>query len=158
MLYEDELDLPVVKRPFQWWVKIIGGMKLGVIPDRTFAIEYTDHSGQIQRVYFFLEADRGTMPIVRKNLLQTSFRRKLLTYEATWNHKIHLRHLGIHRFRVLTVTTIAARVKSMLDACEQLKRGHGLFLFADTSILTKDILSVVWRCGKGDELVSLLNE
>ena len=43
------------------------GTKLGVIPDRVFALEYADQNGQMQRVYFFLEADRGTMPVVRRN-------------------------------------------------------------------------------------------
>jgi hypothetical protein len=157
LLYEDELDLPVHKQPFQWRVKIAGGMNLGVIPDAVFALEYKDQNGQVQRSYFFLEADRGTMPVVRKNLLQTSFRRKLLAYESTWANKVHQRHLGIHRFRVLTVTTIAARVQSLLTACSQLKRGHGLFLFADTSALEKDLFSPVWHSGKTGELSPLLD-
>jgi hypothetical protein len=157
LLYEDELELPVAKQPFQWWVKIQGGMKLGVIPDVVFALEYKDQNGQVQRAYFFLEADRGTMPVVRKHLFQTSFFRKLLAYEATWTNKVHQRHLGIHRFRVITVTTIAARVQTLLEACSQLKRGHGMFLFADTSALEKDLFSPVWRNGKTGELSPLLD-
>ena len=157
LLYEDELDLLVQKQPFQWRAKIAGGMNLGVIPDAVFALEYKDQNGQVQRAYFFLEADRGTMPVVRKNLFQTSFRRKLLAYESTWTNKVHQRHLGIHRFRVLTVTTIAARVNTLLEACSQLKRGHGLFLFADTSALEKDLFSPVWHSGKTGELSPLLD-
>ena len=157
LLYEDELDLPVDKQPFQWRVKIQGGMNVGVIPDRVFAIEYKNQTGQVERAYFFLEADRGTMPVVRNQLAQTSFRRKLLTYEATWENKVHQRHLGIKRFRVITVTTVAARVQSLLLACSQLKRGHGLFLFADTSALKKDLFSPVWRNGKTGELSPLLD-
>lgn len=157
LLHEDELKLPVKKQPFRWWVKIAGGMKLGVIPDAVFALEYPDQSGYIQRVYFFLEADRGTMPVVRKGLAQTSFFRKLLAYEATWTGKVHQRHLGIQRFRVLTVTTIAARVHTLLAACSQLQRGHGLFLFADQSVLEKDLFSPLWRNGKTGELSPLLD-
>ena len=157
LLHEEELVLPVEKQPFQWWVKIQGGTNLGVIPDAVFALEYPDHSGQMQRAYFFLEADRGTMPVVRKNLVQTSFFRKLLAYEATWTNKVHQRHLGIPRFRVLTVTTISDRVDSLLKACAELKRGHGLFLFADTSALEKDLFSAVWRNGKTGELSPLLD-
>lgn len=157
LLYEDELDLPVAKQPFQWWVKIAGGTKLGVIPDAMFALEYPDQNGQVQRAYFFLEADRGTMPVVRKGLAQTSFFRKLLAYEATWTNKVHQRHLGIHRFRVLTVTTIAARVQTLLVGCSQLQRGHGLFLFADASVLKNDLFSPVWRNGKTGELSPLLD-
>ena len=155
LLYEDQLGLS--QQLFQWRVKMQNGIKLGVIPDRVFVLEYTDHSGEVQRAYFFLEADRGTMPVVRKNLSQTSFRRKLLAYEATWTNKVHQRHLGIPRFRVVTVTTIAARVASLIAACSQLKRGHGLFLFADQSILEKDLFSPVWQSGKTGALSPLLD-
>ena len=157
LLYEDQLALRSERQPFQWRVKRQDGIKLGVIPDRVFALEYLDQNGQTQRVHFFLEADRGTMPVVRSGLTQTSFYRKLLAYEATWTQKIHQRHLGIHRFRVLTVTTIAARVKSLLEACSQLKRGHGLFLFADRTVLEKDLFSAVWRRGKSSEAAGILD-
>jgi DNA-binding Lrp family transcriptional regulator len=157
LLYEDELALPLKRQPFGWRVKIQNGLKLGVIPDRVFALEYSDASGQSQRAYFLLEADRGTMPVMRRAFSQTSFFRKLLAYEATWIQKIHQRHLGIQRFRVLTVTTSAARVQSLVEACSQLKRGHGLFLFADKSILSGDIFSAVWQSGKPGETGSLLD-
>jgi hypothetical protein len=55
------------------------------------------------------------------------------------------------------VTTIAVRVISLLDACSQLKRGHGLFLFADQSVLEKDLFSAVWQSGKTGETVWLLS-
>ena len=157
LLYEDQLGLPVETQPFRWRVKMQNGVRLGVVPDRVFALEYTDQSGQVQRAYFFLEADRGTMPVVRTNLVQTSFHRKLLAYEATWTQKVHQRYLGIPHFRVLTVTTSAARVKSLLDACAQLKRGHGLFLFADQSVLQKNLFWAVWHSGKTGELSPLLD-
>jgi DNA-binding Lrp family transcriptional regulator len=157
LLYEDQLALRSERQPFQWRVKRQDGIKLGIIPDRVFALEYQDQNAQTQRVYFFLEADRGTMPVVRSGLTQTSFYRKLLAYEATWTQKIHQRHLGIHRFRVLTVTTIAARVKSLLEACSKLKRGHGLFLFADRTVLEKDLFSAVWRRGKSSETTGILD-
>ena len=156
LLHEDELNLPV-EAPLHWRVKIRDGTKLGVIPDRVFALEYPDQNDQVQRVYYFLEADRGTMPVVRQKLSQTSFYRKLLAYEATWANKVHQRHLGIHRFRVLTVTTSAARVKSLLDACSRLPRGHGLFLFADESVLQKNLLSAVWYCGKAAVMSALVD-
>ena len=156
LLHEDELNLPV-KAPLQWRVKIQDGTRLGVIPDRTFALKYADQYGATQRVYYFLEADRGTMPVVREKLTQSSFYRKLLAYEATWANKVHQRHLGIPRFRVLTVTTSAARVKSLLDACSRLQRGHGLFLFADKSVLEKDLFSPVWQCGKAAAISALVD-
>jgi hypothetical protein len=156
LLHEDELNLPVAA-PLHWRVKLRDGTKLGVIPDRVFALEYADQHGATQRVYFFLEADRGTMPVVREKLAQSSFYRKLLAYEATWANKFHQRHLGLPRFRVLTITTGAARVKSMLDACSRLQRGHGLFLFADHSVLQKDLLTAVWQCGKAAAMSALVD-
>ena len=97
------------------------------------------------------------MPVVRKGLAQTSFYRKLLAYEATWAQKVHQRHLGIPRFRVLTVTSGASRVASLLEACSRLKRGHGLFLFADQSVLGKDLFTPVWHSGKTGEMSPLLD-
>ncbi len=158
LLYEDQLALQSKQRQFQWRVKVQDhGVTLGVVPDRVFALEYADHGGQMQRVYFFLEADRGTMPVVRSGLKQTSFYRKLLAYEATWTQKVHQRKLGIHRFRVLTVTTNAMRVTSLLEACSRLKRGHGLFLFADRTVLEKNPFSPVWQCGKSAIISALLD-
>jgi len=157
LLYEDQLALRSERQPFQWRVKIQNGWKLGVVPDRVFALEFPDASGISQRAYFFLEADRGTMPVMRRTLSQTSFCRKLLAYESTWTQKIHQRQLGIHRFRVLTITTSAARVKSLVEACSQLKRGHGLFLFADKAVLSGDILSAAWHTGKPGETGGLFD-
>jgi hypothetical protein len=97
-------------QPFQWKVKLASGTKLGVIPDRVFALEFADQNGKTNRIHFFLEADRGTMPVTRRHLSQTSFLRKLLAYEATWSQSIHRTKFGINRFRVLTVTTSPARV------------------------------------------------
>ena len=157
LIYEDELALHSERQPFQWRVKIQNSCVLGVIPDRIFALEYSDQNGQSQRAYFFLEADRGTMPIKRHTLSQTSFNRKLLAYEATWTQNIHRQRLGIHRFRVLAVTTSAARVKSLVEACSQLERGHGLFLFADKSVLSSDLFSRVWQTSKPGETSGLLD-
>ena len=157
LLYEDQLGFNSELQPFRWRVNLNNSLKLGVVPDRVFALEYPDQNGQCKRAYFFLEADRGTMPVKRRTFSQTSFYRKLLAYEATWTQKIHQRNLGINRFRVLTVTTSAARVKSLVDACSQLERGHGLFLFADRTILSGDILSSIWQTGKPGETGSLLD-
>jgi len=145
------------ERPFQWKVNL-HGRKLGVVPDRVFALEFRDQSGKPDRAIFFLEADRATMPVVRKNLLQTSFYRKMLAYATTWSQSLHRTLFAFHRFRVLTVTTSAARVKSLVEACSKLKRGQGLFLFGDRSALEEsaDILSPIWQTGRPGETGTLL--
>jgi DNA-binding Lrp family transcriptional regulator len=163
LLSEDEFSLQGKmsgeRQPFQWKVKMNSGLKLGVIPDRVFALEFSDQSGGSNRAYFFLEADRGTMPVTRRTLSQTSFYRKLLAYEATWSQSIHSTKFGFNRFRVLTVTTSSARVNSIIEAASQLKRGHGLFLFADRTILEKpkSMFSPIWKTGRQGETVGLLS-
>lgn len=158
----DQLALPNKvtgkRQPFRWRVKVKGDVKLGLVPDGVFALEYQSQDGKSQRAYFFLEADRGTMPVMRRHLSQTSFYRKLLAYEATWSQSIHESRFGFHRFRVLTVTKSQARVKSLVDACSKLERGQGLFLFADRSILEKpeEILSASWQTGRPSETGNLL--
>jgi len=121
--------------PSRWKVRLNNQTKLGVIPDRVFALEFRDGHQTVQRVYYFLEADRGTMPIIRHNLSQTSIYRKFLAYAATWSQSIHRTRFGFDRFRVLTITPGPKRVESLISACSGLKSGQGLFLFADRSIL-----------------------
>jgi Replication-relaxation len=163
LLTEEELTLPgnisSKRQPFHWKVNISGGVRLGIIPDRVFALEFSDQTAKRTRASFFLEADRGTMPVTRLKLSQTSFYRKLIAYEATWSQSIHRTRFGFNRFRVLTVTTSAARLSSLVNACSQLKSGHGLFLFADRSILEKpaDIFSSIWQSGRQGETGGLLD-
>jgi len=142
-----------------WRVNVNTNLKLGIIPDRVFALEYEDRHGRTTRAFFFLEADRGTMPVMRKNLSQTSFYRKLLAYEATWSQSIHRSRFGFHRFRVLTLTTSTLRVQSLIEACSKLKSGHGLFLFADRTILENPgkFLSPIWQMARQGEIASLLD-
>ena len=160
-LTQDELirdKRSALPQSFRWSVNLPGGVKLGLIPDRVFAFEFPDQTGETERAYFFLEADRGTMPVKRRKLSQTSFFRKLLAYEATWSQSLHQSKFGFHRFRVLTVTTSAARVDSLVEACSQLKSGHGLFLFADRTILENPgfLFSPLWKTGRMGEMTGLL--
>ena len=163
LMTEEELVSHGSKGPehhsYSWKVNIGNQTQLGVIPDRVFALEYPGGNSSPNRHYFFLEADRGTMPVTRRNLSQTSFLRKLLAYEATWAQSIHRTRFGFHRFRVLTVTTGTERVTSLVDACSELKRGHGLFLFADRTVLEKpsEILSRTWQTGRQGETARLLD-
>jgi hypothetical protein len=135
------------ERPFQWKVSLNSHLKLGVIPDRVFALELSDQNEQTNRTVFFLEADRGTMPVKRRTYSQTSFHRKMLAYEATWSQKIHSACFGLPRFRVLTVTKSIERLQPLITACSELKHGQGLFLFTDWETLARsgDPFSPIWR-------------
>jgi protein involved in plasmid replication-relaxation len=84
-----------LRLPSRWQVEVRQGGKpyrLGVEPDRVFGLHFEGVPESRQRAYFFLEADRGTMPVMRKGLAQTSFARKLLAYWETWKQGFHSRH------------------------------------------------------------------
>ena len=132
------------QKQFRWRAEVSKMLTLGVVPDGVFAIEYDG-----SRAYFFLEADQGTMPVVRQNISQTSMYRKFLAYEATWLQSIHQKQFGFHRFRVLTVTKSLQRMETLIDACSQLKSGRGLFLFACESVSVDKVLTTIWRNVKG---------
>ncbi len=138
-LTADDIPLPAAvlktREPFHWHVNVSTRHRVGVIPDAVFGLEYAELPEGRNRAWFFLEADRGTMPVMRQNLDQTSFFRKMLAYEATWTQSIHRTRLGLPRFRVLTVTISPERAANMAAACGALERGQGLFLFGDTSAL-----------------------
>jgi len=139
------------KRPsFEWRVKIDSKTELGVIPDDVFALEYSNGDEQKHRALFFVESDRSTMPIERRDLTKTSFRRKLLAYEATWLQKIHQTRFQCNRFRVLTITTSAERVRHLVETCSKLKHGKGLFLFTDIGALKcTNMLLAPWQTARG---------
>jgi hypothetical protein len=154
-------ELPIAggcPQTFKLRVKVNNQVSLGIIPDRVFALASDDESPDQSPTFYFLEADRGTMPIVRTNLSQTSFYRKLLAYGAAWSQGLHRSQFGIHRFRVLTVTTTAERVESMAEACSQLRSGHGLFLFCDHATMEQhgDLLAMRWKTGRRGETDRLL--
>jgi protein involved in plasmid replication-relaxation len=162
LLAGDDLPLKAGCRrpqPFKWHVQVNNSLRLGIVPDRVFTLKSDGESGNPTPTLFCLEADRGTTPIFRKNFVQSSFYRKLVAYEATWSQGLHRVRFGFHRFRVLIVTTSAARVQSLVDACSKLKRGHGLFLICDRATLAahSDIFTVPWHTGRQGEIVRLLD-
>lgn len=162
LLTSEDIPLPAEtdsrREPFQWSVTLANRSKQGVIPDRVFALEFLDQPKERNRVLCFLEADRATMPVVRRTLSRSSFYRKLLAYETTWTQGFHQTRFGFQRFRVVTVTTSAARVASLVDASRRLSRGQGLFLFTDLASLTAhgDLLTLPFQSGRADQTTTLL--
>lgn len=144
------------KRNLKWRVQL-NRTRFGLRPDAAFCIE-SKTQGRARRSFFFLEVDRGTMPVIRKGLSQTSIFRKFLSYEATWKQGLHKKLFGIDRFRVLTISTIPGRVQSLIDACSKLKSGHRLFLFSDlpSFVSGTDIFHAPCFTGKQGEKSALL--
>lgn len=104
--------------------------EIGLVPDLIFGIRFSDGS----RRCFMVEIDRGTMPITRADVAQTSFARKMRAYLAAHSAKKHESQFGWKAFRVLTITTDRCRAQSMKDALRELSParsiGPTLFLFA----------------------------
>lgn len=147
------------RNPFSWSVPLPErAVMLGVIPDKIFGLEFADAPKGRNRAYFFLEADTGTMPVVRQGFDRTSVFRKLVAYFETWQQKLHTAHFGFKNFRVLAVTNSAERVAHLVEANRMVHpEGSRVFLFADLPALTAgDPLRFPWTNGKGEQ--TLLTE
>lgn len=108
-------DLPQPKErayrrePFRWTVDLPGKRRVGVVPDKVFALDTNRSDGKTSRMIFFLEADRGTMPVERRDLRQSCLLRKAKAYEATHASARHREWLGARRFSVLMLVPGAER-------------------------------------------------
>ena len=105
-----------------------------IVPDGLFGLEYRQDGQKMYR-FFALEADRATMPIVRSNLQQTSYLRKILGYRQIAANNIHKSHLGIPNLLVLSVTTNEthmANIMSLVGTLAHEGRSR-LFLFKTMS-------------------------
>lgn len=107
-------------------------VSIGVVPDAVFGLRTPGEPD----AWFFLEADRATMPVARQNLQQTSVLRKLIAYHETWRQGVLKNRFP--RFRTLTVTTSPQRVRNLLEANRAATRGKGsgLFLFVEKASLS----------------------
>lgn len=123
---------------------------VGVVPDLVFGLRFPDGS----RRCFMVEIDRGTMPISRNDIRQTSFERKMRAYLSAHAAKAHERKFGWKTFRVLTITTDDHRLSSMREALRDIiiphSSGPALFLFATREELANvDPVALQWRDGSG---------
>lgn len=99
-------------------------IRCAVMPDGAFAL---DHEGK--RSYFFVEVDRGTMPVTRSGPEQTSFRRKVLAYKATRDAGVLWKRHGVPGFRVLVIAESERRLKSLRAAATDcFQRGDSTML------------------------------
>jgi len=116
-----------------------------VVPDALFGLEYQTENKRSFR-FFAVEADRASMPIVRNNLRQTSFRKKVLAYRGLAESGIDKAHFGLPNLLVLTVTTNASHMKNIMSLIRELAHEgkSKLFLFKSVS------------CGEGFNVASVL--
>jgi len=125
--------------------------EIGLVPDLVFGLALADGSHR----HFMVEIDRGTMPVVRSDIIrQTSFEEKMRAYLTAHAAKQHERHFGWKTFRVLTVTTDERRARTMMEALRSLRVPHSpgasLFFFATrVGLRGGDPLTCAWRDGNG---------
>lgn len=107
-----------------------------VAPDKVFGVEHADG----RRRYYFLEMDRGTMPVARSDLRRTSLLRKFLSYDATFRDSLHRSLYGLPGFQVLTVTTSEKRISRCLEVLNDVaaRRGAKRFLFSTKATTLAD--------------------
>ena len=114
-----------------------------------------------RKAFFLVEIDRGTMPVARRDLKQSSILRKLLAYQVMWKMKLHHKHFGWGNFRVLFVTESTERVENMIVAANSQSQTNQspLFLFADKSSLygLEDALDYQWRDTSDSKQILLPN-
>lgn len=157
-------------RPFYWRTGVVWNGRretIGIVPDKVFGLEFVNDPPP-NRVWFFLEADKGTETVLPvQGLKRSSFLQKAAAYYATWQQKLHTDRFGFKNFRVLTVTTtpslmaprtkkeirssgkvdratekrMQSRVALLMEANRKVSegRGSGIFLFTDLpSLLVAD--------------------
>ena len=129
------------------WRTALGGKQESLIPDGVFILEYADAPEGRNRRLCFIEADRGTMPLVRSRSIASCVERKLRLYANLWKQGQFTKKLQVNRVQVFIVAEGATRVGNMLEAFAKLTLGRGLFYFGDVASLrqTESALGYPWR-------------
>ena len=136
------------RNPFMWETRVRWGgeeHRIHVAPDKVFGLEMRDGSSR----FYFLEADRGTMPVARSDLRRTSLLRKFLSYGATHHDRTHSHRFGFGHFQVLFVVPSNDRAASCIETCRDCGTGsgnRGLLLFSTHANLTDQasVLESTW--------------
>lgn len=126
-----------------------------IVPDGLFGLEYA-RVGQKAYRFFALEADRASMPIVRSNLQQTSYLRKILGYRQIAAQNVQKSHLGLPNLLVLNITTEQSHMANIMSLVGKLAQDgkSKLFLFKTMTSLgdfgkapepTPHLLTAPWK-------------
>ena len=145
---------PVPVRPTARWRGRRAPKTFYAIPDRIFGLRRLDLPEGKNRKFFFLEADRGTMPVVRPDLDKSSLLRKLILYGFTHEDELARRYYGLPNFRVLTVVPTRQRITTIIAAHKQHTKTlvpAGLCLFADRRglLAAEDFFAYPWLDAAG---------
>ncbi len=139
----------------KWSVTLKPGheiLKAWQIPDGAFSLQSPDSEPQ----YYIMEVDRGTMPVIRKGISQSSFHRKILSYKETRRQGVLWSRFQIPAFRVLVVAESRRRLFSLQQAtASTFKNGESkMFLFAVASelLVQDDAFRQCWETCSGKKV------
>lgn len=150
--------------PLSWKVSVQRGegeqakkYNFHVIPDGAFGLRFHEE-GATREAYFFLEADRSTMPVKRSNLYRSSFYKKMAGYISSFRQKLYGKYFRFSKARILTLAISNQRIETMIEVNKQLHpkdEGYRLFLFTrDKAIDVKNpgrVLKKIWLNGRGEK-------
>ena len=110
-----------------------------LIPDALFGIEYGGDSRKQYR-FFAVEADRNTEPVIRGNLEQSSYLRKILQYREIITNAIYRTWWGLPNLLTLNVTVSLEHMQNLMRLGAELTNGKGCsyLLFATMPTLGVD--------------------
>lgn len=153
--------------PFAWDVNVkreisgrIKDVKIGILPDKVFGLHF---EADRRASYFFLEADRSTMPIMRAGFQKSSYLKKLVGYWQSHQAGVIKNMFGFNA-RVLTLALSKERINNMIIANKEVddrKVGTKMFYFCEgTDVKVSDpekLFQKIWRNGRDDKMSSLLD-
>ena len=154
--------------PFSWTVDVkreVGGkvkdFRIGLLPDLVFGLHFTQDG---TAAFFFLEADRSTMPIMRAGFQKSSYLKKIVAYWQSYQAEIIKEMFGFKAPRVLTIALSQERISNMIAANKEVderKKGFRMFYFskADTFSVSdpEKVFKRIWLNGRDEELCSLID-
>ena len=112
-----------------------------LVPDALFGIEYATSAGRLYR-FFMVEADRNHEPVVRADLRETSYLRKVLQYREVIGNGIYRKHFGMKSpLLLLTVTTNARHMSNIQEMAGRIfgSEGCAFLLFTTTAEFGDDL-------------------
>ena len=128
-----------------------------IIPDRMFCFEFPDRAPGKNRLYFFLESDRGSENHVSNTTNKATLARKMRQYRATAKTRTLQEHFpAIESFTVLVVGNTRQRVANMVETSKSVEGGWNKLLFTDLTTVEKSpFFSIPWVTGKTGEVMTL---
>ena len=97
-------------QPWHHWRTTLDSKTQSLVPDAVFLLEYAGEPNGRNRRLCFIEADRGTMPLVRSRGTGSCIERKLRLYTQLWKSGQFQKTSVVNRIQVWIVTTGAERV------------------------------------------------